>query len=85
MTGTGRAIVRTPVMAHRDPTILPQTPTGLSKRKNEIFSNVFFSSIVSLVVTPDPIGPGVSYEIIQIAFSHTKILKHKNKISLRLV
>ena len=29
MTGTGRAIVSTPAMAHRDPTIFPHTPTGL--------------------------------------------------------
>lgn len=31
MTGTGSAIVNTPAIAHNDPTILPQTPTGLEK------------------------------------------------------
>ena len=29
MTGTGSAMVNTPAMAHKDPTIFPQTPTGL--------------------------------------------------------
>lgn len=32
MTGTGRAIVSTPAIAHKDPTILPHTPTGLLRR-----------------------------------------------------
>jgi len=32
MTGTGRAMVRTPAMAHKEPTIFPQTPTGLKER-----------------------------------------------------
>ena len=32
MTGTGRAIVSTPAMAHKDPTIFPHTPTGLHHR-----------------------------------------------------
>jgi hypothetical protein len=31
MTGTGRAIVSTPAMAHKDPTIFPHTPTGLEE------------------------------------------------------
>ena len=31
MTGTGRAMVSTPAMAHKDPTIFPHTPTGLQK------------------------------------------------------
>ena len=29
MTGTGSAMVSTPAMAHKDPTIFPHTPTGL--------------------------------------------------------
>ena len=28
MTGTGKAMVRTPLMAHKDPTIFPKNPTG---------------------------------------------------------
>jgi hypothetical protein len=31
MTGTGSAMVSTPAIAHSDPTILPQTPTGLQQ------------------------------------------------------
>lgn len=29
MTGTGRAMVSTPAIAHSEPTIFPHTPTGL--------------------------------------------------------
>ena len=32
MTGTGSAMVSTPAIAQSDPTILPQTPTGLKHR-----------------------------------------------------
>ena len=35
MTGTGRAIVSTPAMAHKDPTIFPHTPTGLEKQETQ--------------------------------------------------
>jgi len=31
MTGTGSAMVSTPAIAHREPTIFPQTPTGLQQ------------------------------------------------------
>jgi hypothetical protein len=31
MTGTGSAMVSTPAIAHSEPTILPQTPTGLQQ------------------------------------------------------
>jgi len=40
MTGTGRAIVRTPAMAHKDPTILPHTPTGLNEKSIRRLGNV---------------------------------------------
>lgn len=33
MTGTGRAMVSTPAIAHNEPTILPHTPTGLRWRE----------------------------------------------------
>jgi len=35
MTGTGSAMVSTPAIAHREPTILPQTPTGLQQIRHE--------------------------------------------------
>lgn len=37
MTGTGRAIVSTPAIAHKEPTIFPQTPTGLKQRERAGF------------------------------------------------
>ena len=39
MTGTGSAMVSTPAMAHKDPTIFPHTPTGL-RMGNELVEEV---------------------------------------------
>ena len=39
MTGTGSAMVNTPAMAHKDPTIFPHTPTGL-RMGNELVEEV---------------------------------------------
>jgi hypothetical protein len=42
ITGTGSAMVSTPAMAHKDPTILPHTPTGLCLVKFYLIFMEFF-------------------------------------------
>jgi len=70
MTGTGRAMVNTPAIAHSEPMILPQTPTGLKcGTKKHIFESELaqpFSSALDCRVLKRPISSALDCRVLKV-------------------